>query len=173
MKGIIVKCLAELVNEKFGQEKLMEIYTDAGLDKNKIFLVTEDVEDALVLKVVGSVCKVLNLSLPEAADAFGEYWVNTFAPKIYSMYYKNVNSAKEFLLKMDEVHRKTTKNMPNARPPKFSYKWENEKTLIMGYDSHRNLIDFLVGLARGVGKYYKENIKVTKLNDKEVRIVFP
>jgi len=173
MKGIIVKCLAELVNEKFGHEKLVEAYNDAGVDAKKIFLVTEDVDDALVLKVVGAVCKVLNITLPQAADAFGDYWVNSFAPKIYSIYYKNVNSTKEFLLKMDEVHQKATKNLPNARPPRFSYKWENEKTLIMGYRSHRNLIDFLVGLARGVGKYYKENIKVTKLNEKEIKIVFP
>jgi hypothetical protein len=43
----------------------------------------------------------------------------------------------------------------------------------MKYKSHRNLIDFLVGLIKGVGKFYKEDLKVTKLTNDKVEIVFP
>jgi hypothetical protein len=46
------------------------------------------------------------------------------------------------------------------------------KTLIMHYKSHRGLIDFMVGLIKGVGKYFKENLQVRKLGDKRVEIVF-
>ncbi len=115
----------------------------------------------------------MNLSLEQATDAFGEYWVNVYAPKIYEMYYKGVKSAKDFLLKMDGVHKSVTQNMENAQPPSFEFNWKDDKTLIVKYISHRGLIDFYVGLARGVGIYFKEDIKVRKLTDKEVEIIFP
>jgi hypothetical protein len=172
MKGVIAHCLRALVVEKFGQDKWEQALVGAGLDKNTSFLVTQDVDDGAVLKVVGSVCNVLNISLEQAADAFGEYWVCSYAPKIYKAYYQGKNSAKDFLLKMDEVHQLTTANMPNAKPPRFDYSWEGDKTLIMKYKSHRNLLDFLAGLVKGVGKYYKEPLQVVKNGSDSIKITF-
>jgi hypothetical protein len=173
MKGVIVNCLSELVKEKFGEDKWEEALEKAGLNKRTAFLATEDVDDQLVLKVINAVCETLNISLQQAADAFGEYWMCNFAPKIYSVYYDGVNSAKDFLMRMDYVHQVSTKNIPDARPPRFEYEWIDEKTLIMKYNSKRGLIDFMIGLIKGVGKYYKEDLKVTKLSNESVKIVFP
>jgi hypothetical protein len=173
MKGVIAHCLRQLVVNNFGQAKWDAALIEAGLDKDTQILVTQDIEDATVLKVVGSVCKVLNISLEQAADAFGEYWVCTYAPKIYKAYFQGKNSARELLLKMDEVHQLTTASIPNARPPRFDYTWQGDKTLIMKYKSHRQLIDFLVGLVKGVGKYYNEPLQVSKMGGDSVKIVFP
>jgi hypothetical protein len=172
MKGVIASCLGELVKTKFGKDKWGDALEKAGLERNTVFLATENVPDAAVLKVVDSVCKVLNISLEQAADAFGDYWVNVFAPKVYSIYFTGVKSAKDFLLKMDDVHKITTETMKDARPPRFDYEWKDDKTLIMKYKSHRGLIDFLVGLIKGVGNYYKENLIVRKLGNDRVEIVF-
>lgn len=172
MKGVIVNCLKELVTEKFGKDKWETALEKAGIDKKTYFLATQDVDDGAVLKVVGSACAVLNISLPQAADVFGEHWVCSYATKIYKSYYQGVTSARDFLLKMDGIHRVTTENIPNARPPRFEYSWENDKTLIMQYKSHRGMIDFLIGLIKGVGKYYKENLKVSKLSEDKVKVVF-
>ena len=73
---------------------------------------------------------------------------------------------------MDDVHTQTTKTIADAKPPEFTYKWKDDNTLIMGYKSHRGLIDIMVGLIRGVGKYYKDDLEVTKISDKEVEIKF-
>lgn len=173
MKGVIVNCLKDLVINKFGLDKWEAALEKIGLDKKMTFIVTQDVDDAVALKVVGSVCAVLNISLSQAADAFGEYWMCSYAPQIYKSYYRGVKSAKEFLLKMDEIHRQTTESIPNAKPPRFEYSWENEKTLIMKYKSQRGLMDFMLGLIKGVGKYFKENLKVSKLNNESAKIVFP
>ncbi len=173
MKGVIVKCLAEMVTEKFGKEKWEEALERAGLNRTTVFLATENVDDAAVLRVINSLCEILGISLQQAADAFGEYWVCTFAPKIYPVYYRGVNSAREFLQRMDEVHQLTTQNLPDARPPRFGYQWKDNRTLIMTYNSKRGLIDIMVGLIKGVGKYYKENLQVTKLGPDRVEIIFP
>lgn len=173
MKGVIVMCLGELVQNNFGKDKWETALEKAGVNKDTIFLSTSDVDDGTVLKVINSLCDILNISLVQAADAFGDYWVNVFAPKIYKVYYDGVISAKDFLLKMDEVHVQSAAIVKDCRPPRFSYEWKDDKTLIMGYKSHRGLIDIMVGLIKGVGKYYNENLKVTKLGDDKVEVVFP
>lgn len=173
MKGVIPDCLAKLVIDKFGKDKWEEVLETAGLSKNLSFMVTQDIPDADVMKVVETTCKVLKITLQQAADAFGDYWVNDYAIKIYKSYYRKSNSAKEFLLNMDNVHKTVTENIANAHPPRFTYNWKNDKTLVMTYNSERGLIDFLVGLVKGVGNYYDENLKVMRVGNDKVQVMFP
>ena len=172
MKGVIAVCLAQLVKEKFGVEKWEQSLQSAGLDKNTTFLPRQDVPDQTVLKLVQGICDTLNISLAQAADAFGDYWVNCYAPNIYMVYYDGTSSAKDFLLKMDSVHQSVTRHLDNAHPPRFDYEWKNDKTLLMHYKSRRGLIDFVVGLAKGVGRYYNESIDVKKIDDTKIQITF-
>ena len=171
MKGVIPDCLEKLVRNKFGDDKWEKSLEIAGLPVKTTFLATQDIPDADVLKVVDAVCKVLNISLQQAADAFGDYWVNEYAVKMYKPYYRG-KSAKEFILNMDNVHVTVTKNIDNAHPPRFDYSWTDDKTLIMTYKSERGLIEFLIGLLKGVGKYYNEDLTVTKISDENVQILF-
>lgn len=173
MKGTIVKCLEELVSTKFGRDKWKKSLEDAGLKDSTMILAISDIDDLQVMKVVEAVCKNLNISLEQAADAFGDYWVNVYSQKMYGQYYQINKTAKDFLLDMDNVHVAMTKTMKDARPPRFNYEWKDDKTLIMHYRSHRGLVDFAVGLSRGVGKFYNENIRVTKLGPDKVQVVFP
>jgi hypothetical protein len=171
MKGVIVSCLADLVITKFGKDRWRNALAKAGLDRNMIVLATSDLDDAAVLKVVDAVCAELDLTRQQAADAFGEHWVCTFAPRTYKAFYKK--NAREFLLAMDGVHDQTTRTMPNAHPPRFSYAWEDDKNLVMTYSSGRGLMDFFVGLVRGVGKYYKETLALDRIGPNKLRITFP
>jgi len=172
MKGVIPDCLGKLVRSRFGKDKWEDSLEAAGLPRDSSFLATEDIPDADVLKLVESVCKVSDITLQQAADAFGDFWVNDYALRIYKAYYRRAKSAKELLLNMDDVHKSVTQNIPNAHPPRFAYNWENDKTLVMTYKSSRGLIDFLVGLIKGVGNYYKEDLKVVKLGNDKVQIIF-
>jgi hypothetical protein len=173
MKGAIVNCLEELVVNGFGKNKWETALEKAGFEKYTFFLSIQDIDDAKVLKLVGAVCSVLNLSLPQAADAFGEYWMCTYAPKNYEIFFTGIKSSKDFLLNMGKVHHVTTATIPNAHPPRFDYSWENDKTLIMKYSSPRNLIDFMVGLIKGVGKHFNESLDISRIAEDSVKIVFP
>ena len=173
MKGTIVKCLQDLVVEKFGKDKWEKSLQDVGLNKTTIFMPFSDVDDAAVMKVVQAVCKNLGITLGQAAEAFGDYWVNVYSQKLYKQYYTKHNSAKAFLLDMDKLHVTMTQTIKNAKPPRFKYEWKNDNTLIMHYSSHRGLIDFLYGLIKGVGTFYKENLNVSKIGSDKVQIVFP
>ena len=173
MKGVVVLALKGMLLDNYGADKWQAALRKAGIEKEPVIMPTSDVADEVVLKVVSAVCDTLGISLQQAADAFGHYWVNVYAQKMYNVYFEGVTTAKDFLLKMDTVHVGSTKNIPNATPPRFEYEWKDDKTLIMHYKSKRNLIDFMVGLVKGVGAFYKENLKVSKIGDDKVEIVFP
>ncbi|MCW5211640.1 heme NO-binding domain-containing protein [Desulfobulbus sp. TB] len=172
MKGVIATCLAGMVKDNFGRNKWKDALEDAGLDRHAIFSATNKVDDAIVMKVISSVCKVLNITPLQAADAFGDYWVNVYAPRVYKAYFQEVTTSKELLLSMDKIHETVTSTIPNAAPPRFNYQWQDSRTLIMTYKSPRGLIDFLVGLIKGVGKYFNEDLRVRKLNSTDVEVVF-
>ncbi len=173
MKGVIAVCLSELVKEKFGKDKWEAALEGAGLKKTTFFMPSANIEDEAVLKVIGSVCEVLGITLLQAADAFGDYWVNVYAPKIYKVYYRGKDNAKDFLLEMDNVHKAVTQRIAGAKPPRFEYAWENDKTLVITYKSARGLIDFFIGLVKGVGKHFNERLVVTKMSSQKVKVLFP
>lgn len=172
MKGTIVKCLEELVVTHFGKDKWEKSLEDAGLRKTTMFIAVSDVDDAMVMKVVGAVCANLGITLPQAADAFGDYWVNTYSQKMYGQFYQKNKTAKDFLQDMDNVHVNMTKTMKDAKPPRFNFEWKDAKTLVVNYHSTRGLIDFAIGLTKGVGKYYNEQLSVSRLSPHQFQVVF-
>lgn len=173
MKGVIAMCMASMVIEKFGKPRWEEILQDAGLPRSSFFMATQDIEDQLVMRVVSSACKVLNISGTEAAEAFGDFWVNEFAPKTYAPFYKGMNSSREFLSKLDKIHVTATQTIHNARPPRFDYEWKNDRTLLMTYKSDRGLMEFFLGLVKGVGKHFNEKLEIRHQGANKVEITFP
>ncbi len=172
MKGTIVLCLEQLVCSKFSREQWQRSLKEAGMNPATMFLPFQDIDDAAVMKVVQAVCTTLNLTLTQAADAFGDYWVGTYSQELYGQYYQRYTTTREFLTALDSIHVTMTKTMQNAHPPRFTYEWKNEKTLIMHYTSQRHLIDFAVGLIKGVGKFYRENVTITKLGGEKIHVTF-
>jgi len=172
MKGVIFACLKELVVGDFGQDKWEGALEGAGLPKDTDYMPIADVDDAIVLNVVGQTCTELGITQQQAADAFGRHWAGSYAPKMYGAYYNGIRSAKEFLLKLDDIHVATTRTIPNARPPRFKYEDVDENTLIMEYQSSRGLMPFFTGLVRGLAEHYGERADISSVGMNKVKIVF-
>lgn len=173
MRGVIPLCLKDMIVSKYGHAEWVDIVAQAGYKRDPLFLPISDFEDEVVTALLDASAKVLNQSLAEVSHDFGDHWINVASQKMYSAYYEEATSAKELLLKMDSIHVKLTRHITNSNPPRFECEWENENTLIMTYQSDRGMVDYLVGLIQGVGKLYNEQIKVTKLSDDKVKVIFP
>jgi len=172
MKGVIVKCLSELIKSDFGEQKWEEIMQRSSGEKPIEFNAVSDIDDQMVFKLVENTCRVLKLSKQQACDAFGNYFVNTFAPKTFAIFYIRFKSAKDFILGMNEVHEIVTRNLINARPPKFIFEKMDENTVIVNYQSTRNMIDFYMGLVKGVSNYFNTPIDIKKLSESKVELTF-
>jgi hypothetical protein len=175
MKMHIVGCLSELIKKNFGQEKWQEILELSGMGTGADYMryVTGmEVMDEAVMRIVQNTCKVLRLTLEQAADAFGDYWVNVYAPKIFPQYYRKLKDAKHFIMQMDELHKEVTKDYRNARPPRFDIEDLGNNRIKVHYKSGRKMIDFYIGLAKGVGKYFNTKMEIKKLSEEFVEIQF-
>ena len=173
MKGSVVKCLEDLVCSEFGKDKWQKSLEKAGVKKGTLFLPTSNIDDSQVIEIVGAVCSTLNITLEQAADAFGDYWINVYCIKMYSPYFRRYKTAKDFLLTLNKIHVDITEMVEDAHPPKFTFEWLNDKTLVMHYQSHRGLIDFAVGITKGLAKHYGENLQITKMSGEKLKVVFP
>lgn len=171
MKATILKALEDMVLSMAGKESWLQILEQSGLNKSQLFLPIADIDDEIAHKLFVTTSKVMNITWEQACDAYGDYWVNVYAKPLYSQYY-DVKTAREFLLNMTELHDHITRSIKNSRPPHFTYDWEDENTLLMGYQSHRGLIDLMIGLIRGVGKCFNEKLTVTKLSSDLARVQF-
>jgi hypothetical protein len=172
VKGTIVRCLQELVEKKGGgREAWAATLKSAGLSPTHQFSTMDDIDDALVLKVIGAAAGVLKITQQQAIDAFGEHWSLTYAPSIYGVYFDKCNNARDFLLSLAAIHVRMTASMANASPPKFTYDDSAPDAVTMTYSSKRGLVALMPGLVRGVGKYYKEQVEVS-VSGQNVKIRF-
>lgn len=160
MKGTIVKCLEDMVKASGGAETWKAVLVKAGLSAHSIFTTTGVVEDAEVMKLVGSAAEVLKINTQTAMNAFGEFWSTTFAPRLYGVYFSKAKNAREFLLSLDAIHVAMTKSMAGAKPPHFTYEDTGPKSLVMHYNSPRGLTALMAGLIQGVAKFYHEKVTI-------------
>jgi hypothetical protein len=172
MKGITVDCLKKLVTENYGADTWKEIALKAGVAADRDFKHGEDIEDELVLNLFGKTCEVGNLTMEQACDAYGAYWVGSYMQSVYPEFYVGVTTAREFLVKLDAIHAAMEKRMKNAKPPRHSYEWKDDKTLQMSYKSHRDLLVLFIGAIKGVAKHFNNQIEVRKIDAQNVEIVF-
>ncbi len=172
MKGTIIKSVGKLVVEKFGEEKWEQCLNVNGFDTDHVFLVRDDVDDAIVMKIINSLPEILGLTIQDIIDAFGDYWVNVYSPQIYHYYYQIYTSLKEFIFATPKIHNDITANIPNAVPPNFVFTWLNDKELKIEYYSKRNMVDFAIALIRGLAKYYNEKIDIQKKDNSAFVVYF-
>ncbi|MEL6538589.1 MAG: heme NO-binding domain-containing protein, partial [Bacteroidota bacterium] len=173
MKGSIPDALQELIKKHHGGPTVwMKILEHAGLPKDFKIYSHKDVPDETVKNLIESSAVVLGITYDEAADAFGDHWMNEYAPLKYFAFFNRPKTAKEFLMEMNRVHEKITAKVENAKPPHFEYQTPDRNTLIMTYESDRGLYPIFVGLVKAVGKYYKEEIKVLRSGDNSVKVSF-
>lgn len=172
MKGVIADAIACMVTEKFGRDTWRKILEEAGFRKFTTFLATQNVEEKDLQRLLETLCRVLGIDKQQAADAFGEYWVSCYAQRVYPAHFLGCRDARSFILKLDSIHAKATEELEGARPPRFSYRWEGKNELVIEYRSPRGMIDFAVGLLKGVGKHFGEELKVTKVSEGALRVVF-
>lgn len=172
MKGVIVSSIKELIEKDYGRETWKTILKQSGCNPDMSVFSNEDIDDNLVMKIIDNICRELKITEHQFADSFGDYWINNFAKRIYFVYFNSHKRAIDFLLDMERVHENIIKKTPNAKPPKFDYERVDGKTLIMKYNSHRNMYFYFLGLIKAVGKYYDEKIDMIKLSDNKVKLMF-
>lgn len=172
MKGIVLDCLKHLVVDNFGAGKWEKIREESSDAAARDLALVDDVEDGEALAMFGIACQKTGLTFQQACDAFGAYWVGDYIPKRFPQFFGGVSSIREFLLRLDGVHEAVPTIISGAKPPRHTYDWKDEKTLVMTYNSPRDLIELFDGAVRGVAIHFDETIETKILDRKHVEIRF-
>lgn len=175
MKGTIVSAWVDTCRQVYGEEVTNEALKHFGLDINKIFKPTEDIEDRIALGILDYIAEKLNKSPDEVWRNMGIQNVTTYS-KIYPAFfrYKNLYS---FLQAMYDIHVVVTKRIDGAKPPILNIRPVDKYTAHMTYSSPRGMFSYFLGMLEGAAKYFGEDIKVDTLEKTEdflkLSITFP
>jgi hypothetical protein len=170
MHGSFLVCLKEMITSKFDESFWNEALENIGL--NKLFRPVSniEVEDETGIKILKSCIKKLNLDERRFGEIFGNYWINEFARQKYFAFFDACKDVRTFLGQLNSLHQKITQNLKDQKAPSFTISWENPLTAIIEYKSTRGFIHIAVGLLKGLGNYYSEDIAVYRIDNNKIKL---
>lgn len=167
MYGLVNKALQDFVTKGFGADKWEAIRLKAGV-KETAFVSMESYPDDITYKLAGSASEVLGITLDQALEAFGEYWVLYTAQEGYGDMLKMCgNNLKEFLMNLDHLHARIRLSFPQLKPPTLKCSNVEDRSLHLHYHSDRpGLTAMVVGLVKGLGKRFSTPLEITLIDSK-------
>lgn len=175
MKGTIVSAWIETCRELYGEKVTNASLISFGIDKNKLFTPSEEVEDRIALGIVENIGNTLGKSPDEMWKTMGNHNVTTYT-KTYPAFFRYENLY-SFLQAMYDIHVVVTKRISGAKPPILGIKPVDKYTAHMTYSSPRGMFSYFHGMLEGAAKHFKEDIKIETLektnNFLKLAIKFP
>ena len=167
MYGLVNKAIQDLVTEKFGEEKWVEIKKLSGF-QDDFFVGLQSYPDDLTYTLVKNASKVLGADASVVLELFGEYWILYTAEEGYGdMLELAGDSFVDFLNNLDMLHNRVAGIMPGLIPPQFSTRNEKMNSIDLEYRSMREgLSPMVVGLIRGLGKRFQLTCKIEHIQQK-------
>ncbi|MCT4642408.1 MAG: heme NO-binding domain-containing protein [Bacteriovoracaceae bacterium] len=171
MKGIVFNIFQSFVEKNMGEDAWDEVLEEAQIEQD-FFVAPETYEDKDFLTLVTHTIEKFKLVPSEAIRLFGNFSFPLLISKV-PQFKEEFKSAKDFLKGLDSIiHVEVRKLLPGAKTPRFYHKERDDGSLELEYESDRNLPDFVIGLIEGLGKHYKEEIKVQLMGNNNNKYQF-
>ncbi len=171
MYGLIHTALRGMVQEGFDESTWDQIVSRSGVPADS-FLTMRSYEDDITLALVGAAAEVLELSVSDALEAFGEYWITEFAPNEYSMLLDHVGKTPfDFLRNLDDLHDRISTVFTEFKPPSFRVEVIDEKLARVTYRSGRSgLTPFVLGIMQGLDARFEQKVEIESIDMVEVPV---
>ena len=175
MKGTVVATWVQTARKIWGANVAEQAMKRVGWAPDKIFLPTEDVEDAKPKNFAKELSALTGKSEDEIWFAIGKDNVLTFF-HAYPAFFRKENLY-SFLRSMFDVHVVMTKRLPGAKPPELLIKPISSTEALLSYRSQRGMFGYMKGLLAGAAEQFKEAIKTeivaSSTDSMSVKITFP
>jgi len=168
MYGIVNMAIQDLVTEQFGESEWERVKVKSGIDVD-FFLSNEPYDDDITYKLAAAVAEVMNISIQQVLNTFGEYWVlKTGKEKYGGLMSAGGANLKEFLVNLPLFHNRIMLMYPKLTPPEFRVSDISENSIHVHYFSKREgLQEFVRGLLSGLGKLYNTNVVIELLQTRD------
>jgi hypothetical protein len=119
MYGLVNKAIQDLVCEKFGEDKWIEIKKLSNFEDD-FFIGLQAYPDSLTYELVKNASRVLGADASVVMEAFGEYWILYTANEGYGeMLDLAGDNLSDFLNNLDMLHNRVNNIMPQLVAPQF------------------------------------------------------
>lgn len=161
MHGIIFSELRKYVEAKTGDKGWDALTAKAGLSM-KLYTPFGSYPDAEVVALVTAASEATGRPVNAILEDFGEF----IAPSLIAMYGHLLDPAWKTLDVLEHtentVHSVVRVKNQGAAPPRLKITRPSSGEAVLTYDSPRKLCAVAKGIAKGVGKHFKENLSITE-----------
>jgi Haem-NO-binding len=165
MYGLVNQGLEDYIRQQFGDANWAAILARAGIDLD-MFVALQSYPDDLTVRLIGAGSDLLGITPESLLEGFGEHWILYTAQAGYGdMLAMFGSTLQEFLFNLDNLHSHVTLSFPALRPPSFAVEpADSDDEIQVHYRSSRHgLAPFVVGLLRGLGKRFGQDLTIQHL----------
>lgn len=165
MYGLVNQGLEDYIRQQFGDANWAATLARAGIDLD-MFVALQSYPDEVTVRLVGAGSDLLGMTPASLLEGFGEHWILYTAQAGYGdMLAMFGSTLQEFLFNLDNLHSHVTLTFPALRPPSFSVEpGDSDDQILVHYRSSRHgLAPFVVGLLRGLGKRFRQDLTIQHL----------
>lgn len=164
MYGLIHIALNDMIVAHHGDATWQQILVQAEVG-DSAFMRMRSYDDSITYALIGATAKVLDAPVDACLEAFGEYWLQKFAPQCYDVLLKAAgNDLFTFLENLDALHDHISTTFVGYVPPSFRIERHSETTATLHYISSRQgLIPFVTGLIRGMQDRFNVDITIDSI----------
>jgi predicted hydrocarbon binding protein len=159
--GIIFSELKKYVDTKFGGSTWQTLLSEAGLG-SKLYMTIQSYPDADAVALVMTASRLTGKPAPAILQDFGEF----IAPDLVNMYHSLVRPEWKTLELLENVektiHTVVRSRHEGAAPAQIRCERVGANELVLTYQSARKMCPVAVGIVKGLGKHYNQQVSVTE-----------
>lgn len=169
MKGTIVATWLNTCRKIYDNQVVSSAMNSVGWKENRIFSPIENIDDNDVKKIMEEIAHSKHISINELWRTIGKDNILTFH-KDFPAFFQHENLY-SFFRSMFDVHVEMVKKFKGAQPPIIDIKPISSRKAIFKYKSKRCMYDYCLGLIEGSADYFKENLNVETITNKDGELI--
>ena len=161
MYGMVNRAILKCVEQHYGEEVFAKMLQKAGTSSAK-YLSMEQYSDEESVALVVAAADAVGKSPASMLEEIGEYWIEFALNSDYGDLMRMAgDSLPDLLMNLDNMHTRVGQSFEHLEPPSFWCTDESDNSLTLHYSSLRSgLSPMVIGLVRGLGKYFAINVEV-------------
>lgn len=163
--------LFELIEEKFGYDRLDDVIESSGLSTDGSYTATGNYPFDELVRIVTSLSEQTNIPVGTLLEVYGEY----LFPKLLKVI-PSIDKATDILSFIESVenhiHVQVRKLYPDAELPTFELLGSDNKELQFNYISTKKIPELAKGLIIGASKHFNQDVTVNFTETSDGKILF-
>ncbi len=162
MKGVVFTEFLEMVSQRFGDDLVDDMITDAQIPHEGAYTSVGTYPHEEMVALLGSMSGHTGLAVDALLEIFGQHLFGRFYAH-HPQFMDSTPDPLDFLMGIETiVHTDVRKLYPDAQLPRFDTHRIAENQIVMHYSSVHNFSSLAAGLLKGCAEHYRCQLQVQR-----------